>query len=267
MCWQRVSSFRFFIELGTQVDGENMLTVDVDRLPLVSSCIINVDQDVDEPWPIEVYDHNGKAYNVTMEPGDIVLYESSTVLHGRPFPLKGKYFVSLRHCFPCTVVTLIADCCLRFVVQANIFVHFEPIDHAEMNEIDAQSRALLPGQEPLAVRRRHGGSLRSNVVSEDMDDSRKVMLSAARGETNMLRRLLTKSHDLISFSDENDWQPLHEAVRGGHLETVKYLVDSGADIGAVVKGGGNALDVAKETLSAGHEIIAYLKSVGVPDRE
>lgn len=220
----------------------SVLATHVDRLPLVSSCIINVDQDVDEPWPIEVYDHNGKAYNVTMEPGDIVLYESSTVLHGRPFPLKGKYF-------------------------ANIFVHFEPIDHAEMNEIDAQSRALLPGQEPLAVRRRHGGSLRSNVVSEDMDDSRKVMLSAARGETNMLRRLLTKSHDLISFSDENDWQPLHEAVRGGHLETVKYLVDSGADIGAVVKGGGNALDVAKETLSAGHEIIAYLKSVGVPDRE
>lgn len=76
------------------------MTIDVDRLPLVSSCIINVDQDVDEPWPIEVYDHNGKAYNVTMEPGDIVLYESSTVLHGRPFPLKGRYFVSFQSCFP-----------------------------------------------------------------------------------------------------------------------------------------------------------------------
>jgi hypothetical protein len=41
----------------------------------VSSCIINVDQDVDEPWPLEVYDHNGKAHNVTMVPGDMVLYE------------------------------------------------------------------------------------------------------------------------------------------------------------------------------------------------
>jgi hypothetical protein len=67
----------------------------VDRLPLVSSCIINVDQDLDEPWPIEVYDHNGKAYNVTMQPGDMVLYESSTVLHGRPFPMKGRHYVSL----------------------------------------------------------------------------------------------------------------------------------------------------------------------------
>ena len=28
---------------------------------------------VDEPWPLEVYGHDGKAVNVTMEPGDMVL--------------------------------------------------------------------------------------------------------------------------------------------------------------------------------------------------
>ena len=28
---------------------------------------------VDEPWPLEVYTHDGKAVNVTMEPGDMVL--------------------------------------------------------------------------------------------------------------------------------------------------------------------------------------------------
>lgn len=63
----------------------------------MSSCIINVDQDLDEPWPIEVYSHEGKAYNVTMQPGDMVLYESHTVLHGRPFPLRGRHFVSDTH--------------------------------------------------------------------------------------------------------------------------------------------------------------------------
>ena len=52
-----------------------ILATHVDRLPLVSSCIINVYQDVDEPWPLEVYDHAGRAHNVTMEPGDMVLYE------------------------------------------------------------------------------------------------------------------------------------------------------------------------------------------------
>jgi len=45
---------------------------DVDRLPLVSSAIINVAQDVDEPWPLEVIGHDGNAHNVTMVPGDLV---------------------------------------------------------------------------------------------------------------------------------------------------------------------------------------------------
>jgi prolyl 4-hydroxylase len=46
-----------------------ILSPHVDRLPLVSSCIINVDQDVDEPWILEVYDRHDRAVNVTMEPG------------------------------------------------------------------------------------------------------------------------------------------------------------------------------------------------------
>ena len=44
-----------------------ILAPHVDRLPLVSSCIINVDQDVDEPWFLEVYDRHDRAVNVTME--------------------------------------------------------------------------------------------------------------------------------------------------------------------------------------------------------
>jgi prolyl 4-hydroxylase len=51
---------------------------------LVSSAIINVAQDLDEPWPIEVYGHDGKATNVTMEPGDMVLYESHKENGSRP---------------------------------------------------------------------------------------------------------------------------------------------------------------------------------------
>lgn len=72
---------------------------------MITSAIINVDQDVGnmyEPWPLEVYGHDGRAQNITMIPGDMVLYESHSVLHGRPFPMKGKYY-------------------------ANIFVHFKPI--------------------------------------------------------------------------------------------------------------------------------------------
>ena len=72
-----------------------VLATHVDRLPLVSSAIINVAQDVDEPWPLEVIGHDGVAHNVTMEPGDMVLYESHSVLHGRPYPLKGRYMANI----------------------------------------------------------------------------------------------------------------------------------------------------------------------------
>ena len=82
----------------------SVLAPHVDRLPLVSSAIINVAQDVDEPWPLEVIGHDGRARNVTMEPGEMVLYESHSVIHGRPFPLKGRFY-------------------------ANIFIHFEPVGH------------------------------------------------------------------------------------------------------------------------------------------
>ena len=65
----------------------------MDRAPLISSAIIQVAQDVDEPWPVEVISHDGVAHNITMQPGEMVLYESHTVLHGRPYPLKGKFYV------------------------------------------------------------------------------------------------------------------------------------------------------------------------------
>uniref|UniRef100_A0A7R9WPI0 Fe2OG dioxygenase domain-containing protein n=1 Tax=Craspedostauros australis TaxID=1486917 RepID=A0A7R9WPI0_9STRA len=87
---------------GVRVYNEGaVLSPHCDRIPLISSAIVNVAQDVDEDWPIEVYGHDGKAVNVTMEPGDMVLYESGSIIHGRPFPLVGRYY-------------------------ANIFIHFEP---------------------------------------------------------------------------------------------------------------------------------------------
>ena len=71
---------------GIRIYSNNsILTPHVDRNPLVTSAIINVAQDVDEPWPLEVWGHDGKPYNVTMEPGDMVLYESHTIIHGMSF--------------------------------------------------------------------------------------------------------------------------------------------------------------------------------------
>lgn len=60
-----------------------ILAPHIDRLPLVTSAIINVAQDLDEPWILEVIGHDGEAHNVTMSPGDMVLYESHSVIHGK----------------------------------------------------------------------------------------------------------------------------------------------------------------------------------------
>ena len=61
----------------------SVLAPHVDRLPLVTSAIINIAQDVEEDWPLEVYGHDGIARNITMEPGDMILYESHSVIHGK----------------------------------------------------------------------------------------------------------------------------------------------------------------------------------------
>lgn len=50
-----------------------VLSSHVDRLPLVSSAIINVAQDPDaEPWPLEVIGHDGVARNVTVRDKRVV---------------------------------------------------------------------------------------------------------------------------------------------------------------------------------------------------
>jgi len=102
----------------------SILATHVDRDPLITSAIINVGQDVDEDWPLEVYDHDGRAHNITIQPGDMILYESHSVLHGRPFPLKGKYY-------------------------ANIFVHFKPLFEGDEDaRVEDESQVSYPQTEP-----------------------------------------------------------------------------------------------------------------------
>jgi hypothetical protein len=72
---------------------------------LVISAIVNVAQNnVEEDWVLEVIGHQGVAVNLTLAPGEMILYESHSVIHGRPYPLRGKYY-------------------------ANWFFHFEPVGY------------------------------------------------------------------------------------------------------------------------------------------
>ncbi len=74
----------------------SFLKMHVDRTSThVLSAILNIDQEeVIEPWKLQVIDFNGKRLDIIMEPGDLVLYESATLPHGRPEPFKGKRYTN-----------------------------------------------------------------------------------------------------------------------------------------------------------------------------
>jgi len=75
------------------------LAMHVDRASThVISAIIHVARDYGEEggsWPIEVVDLDGVQREVELQPGQMLLYESSKCTHGRPKPFKGKYFASV----------------------------------------------------------------------------------------------------------------------------------------------------------------------------
>merc|ERR1719235_1805846 len=61
----------------------------------VISSILHVGRDVDEPWPIVIEGFDGITNEVDLHPGEMLFYESAKCVHGRPRPLKGKWYTSL----------------------------------------------------------------------------------------------------------------------------------------------------------------------------
>uniref|UniRef100_A0A7S4UF91 Prolyl 4-hydroxylase alpha subunit domain-containing protein n=1 Tax=Paramoeba aestuarina TaxID=180227 RepID=A0A7S4UF91_9EUKA len=68
------------------------------------SAIIQIDQRVNEDWLLEVIGHDKKVRHVKLLPGQMALYESASVIHGREKRLNGDYF-------------------------SNLFVHYRPRDN------------------------------------------------------------------------------------------------------------------------------------------
>ena len=63
---------------------------------------MQIDQKVDHDWPLTLISHQNEKIKVFLKPGEMLLYESAKIPHGRQFPLQGEYF-------------------------DNLFVHFHPI--------------------------------------------------------------------------------------------------------------------------------------------
>lgn len=58
--------------------------------------VLQLDQvGMDKPWALDYVTHQGKPERVFMKPGDIVLYEGASMLHGRKDALEGDQFTNV----------------------------------------------------------------------------------------------------------------------------------------------------------------------------
>lgn len=101
------------------------------RMTHVISCILHVDHSPDsEPWPIFIEDFQGNTNEVILESGDILFYESSKCIHGRPKRFNGSWYSSL-------------------------FVHYRPVEW-NLEAADLETHYAIPSHwykpEPLDPR-------------------------------------------------------------------------------------------------------------------
>ena len=145
--------------------------------------------------------------------GDMVLYESHSVIHGRPFPLKGRFY-------------------------ANLFVHFEPQGHTlrhhnhetdagedvnkkyrdslsrgsgghenEQNGLPSYILPSTPEEEHWRKTHPNGQKSKNNSFTTG---STVAHLAAQGGDIERLKDEVTKKKDLITAKDKNGWQPVSE---------------------------------------------------------
>jgi len=57
--------------------------------------IINVDQELNEAWPLRIEDNYYRQHDVLLEPGEVIYYEAVRLAHGRPIPFNGELFANI----------------------------------------------------------------------------------------------------------------------------------------------------------------------------
>ena len=121
--------------------NNSSLHMHVDKVKThVISCILHVDHSEDsEPWPIFIEDFQGNTNEVVLESGDLMFYESSKCIHGRPRSFHGSWckWKHFQLDFRADPLRRVPNTSHRIFVDSSLFVHYYPTgwDHeqAELN--------------------------------------------------------------------------------------------------------------------------------------
>lgn len=195
--------------------------------------------------------HRHSSFTVTMEPFDMVLYESGSLIHSRPFPLQGRF-------------------------MANVFIHFEitgrKIGDTSLDYLDTLDDFyppyLLPDtpwRDEWAKQNRNGWHKPSPSAARQ-GSGRAGHHAAALGDVQTLHALAKTDRRALHRRDENGWAPIHEAARAGHTDVLRFLVERfGAEKNAQTGGGQTPLNLVLTFFDAQHPAAQYLYSIGAQE--
>lgn len=130
---------------------------------------------------------------------------------------------------------------------------------------------ILPGSpEEENWRKRNKNGWRQPSPSSAAGANRPETHTAAQqGDVDKLAKIAAKNARLLQSKDQNGWQPIHEAARSGHKDTVELLVENGVDMNARTweNKGASPLNLAIKTHGEDHPVSLYLQSLGALDIE
>lgn len=164
--------------------------------------------------------------------------------------------------------------------MANIFIHFEPTgrplgDHsnAYLDTLDEFLPPYLQADKPWTKRwaqqKPYGWKKPAPSGPKLHSNTRESHVAAALGDITAIKKLAKTSRNLLHKKDENGWQPIHEAARGGHKDVLKVLVeehgvDKNARTGHVGEGG-SVLNIARQFWPEDSAIVQYLLNLSAED--
>ena len=220
----------------------------------VISCIVHIGHDLDETWPLQIEDHDGRWHEISLEVGQGLMYESSKQYHARLQPMVGRHYGSVfLHWHPT------ADNWNWTMWDTHVAVPPDfagPGSRAQIYEMGqppflrryeeywrehgmAQQPLHLGIAQPVQSFEKDPGLQERGAPVESMRQAVKdsALRDAAKdGDLQAAKRLLAAGAQPNS-ADENGWASMHEAARDGSVKMVELLFKHGARLGEATRTG------------------------------